>query len=815
MKAYLKKSRCIFSAINILCCATLIFVSACASNSENRPTEKKRGFTVSQNSEIYITILLPPNPDKEELLAAKLLSKNLRLLGRGKIFTTDIPEYFTSGKTIRLKRQTKPIDNSDILSRIKNESQSSILVLPERVDICYQKNPRAAVGRFLKLLGYEFLAPGELGRILPANKNITLPIQKIDFAPRYLSSYFYMQSFIANRQDALDFFYANGMSPTFGDFGHNLHNIFTPSILKEYPILAPRVKKFASNKLYQHDITNPVAAEIAANSALDFFNKNPDAKGFSLGISDTVNFDIRVPQNKKPNDFKYGYANYSDAYFKFVNDTAKIVAQTKPNKFLGTLSYLTTEAAPSFKLQPNIAVFCTTDHALYYDESFKKSDFKKLENWSQSGAKILGLYSYVYGSSYQIPRNIEYYEYQAINKAYENGFKFLFAESCANWPYDNFKIWLMLKLVSASDNSSAPDSYDNLCKDFFKKYYEESAPYALEFFNLSQSAYQNRKDYPKWLGLYMRNTSAELFPIELLNKMEATLLKAENSAIKKSTADKLFELRLEFEHTKAFCADYFAKKNIFTALFDTSNAPLLISNSVKAEKFSNLSAKVRDTFSKFPSSNITIANTFKPAYDTLFLKDFKKFNTSDFELIKESLGDEKFDTLKQAATSPKNTIFFSDFSYPDYSKYIACVANFPPQFRAFTYPDKNASFCILESPQNKYRVRIANVNESEISAKKAAQAGNIYIFSAELNFQISISSNVKLEMVFTDQTGKILGRESASIAPLNETKECALKIVGKAPENTKFIGFGLTASQVKGTEFVEIKSFKLEKISQD
>lgn len=802
----------IFSASKKITCAILLsftlLLFACSWEKTNFSRDSY--FFLKKNTEQRLAIILPQTPTPDELSAAKIIKDCLNKCGVDTIKPNEFTPTLSNYKTIKLKRTKNETSQSeDIITKFKREIAVELNVSENTVEITYSKNPQAAVGYFLRRVGFEFLAPGDLGIICPEGDKLKIKCGNYVNNPKFISGNIYLGRLLKDQNLAREFLNLNGMNTSFGDFSHNLYKIFNEKILEEYPQLKPKLGKFTDNQYFQPDISAPIAPIIAAQKATEAFEENPRRIGYSIAISDNLNYDLRVRPNPPPDSFAYGYQNYSNAYFDFANKTAEIVSQKFPNKLLGTLAYLTTESAPSFELKPNIAVFATSDHANYYSKEFKTSDFRKLADWGKSGARALGLYSYIYGCSYRIPRNIEKYEFEAMREAYRMGFRFYFAESLPIWPYDNFKLWLVLRILDGDDRT-----YAELKRHFFDTYYKESAPYAERFFEFSEEAWASRSDAPRWLGLYKQTAQAELFPQEKLLEMEEALRNAEAAAKDKVVKDRIFELRLEFEQTKKFCVAYKARKAIFeAALQDNCNKVAeLISDLKSANRESALYAATRDKFTKFPSARYSDVNNFTPPIDTLLVKNFANLSGIEIDKLRKNLGDEKLDEISKSLKKPKKIVFETSFNYPEYAMEFPTKGAFPAYLTATIFPDKDCSFCILKKG-DKFCVRVANANPFEISKTEYVEGGRIYVFTARVKFNLSISARAYLTLAFADKDGKILRRESSGFAPQKSELSHEFKVVARAPKNAKFAGFGLSGLSFRSSDFIELENIKLEEVT--
>lgn len=88
---------------------------------------------------------------------------------------------------------------------------------------------------------------------------------------------------------------------------------------------------------------------------------------------------------------------HSDYFFRFVNEVAKAVRTTHPNKYIVTLAYMTHAYPPrTFQLEPNVAVqFCFACNRLPYARKQYENELQALEAWSKQ-ARQRPLYLWLY-----------------------------------------------------------------------------------------------------------------------------------------------------------------------------------------------------------------------------------------------------------------------------------------------------------------------------------------------------------------------------------------------------------------------------------
>ena len=285
-----------------------LFFCACSSPKSDFFGGESAYFTAGADSENSVAIIVPKNPSKDEIRSAKILARHLSKIGVKILDSHEAASDLNSHKKIRLKRRdTLAKAFLSPLMQFKSASEIRMNVSPKDIELEYGKNPQAAVGFLLEKLGFEFLAPGELGLIVPEANGVKLKCAKYIKNPKFLSGDIYLGRLLKYSDEAKDFLALSGMTPTFTQFSHNLGKIFGVEVLAKYPQFKPQLRKFTGGDFYQPDISNPLAPIIAAEKAAEAFERTPKLESFSIGINDSVNYDLRVSPNPPPDAFAYGY----------------------------------------------------------------------------------------------------------------------------------------------------------------------------------------------------------------------------------------------------------------------------------------------------------------------------------------------------------------------------------------------------------------------------------------------------------------------------------------------------------------------------
>ncbi|MBR4598092.1 MAG: DUF4838 domain-containing protein [Opitutales bacterium] len=745
-------------------------------------------FCLKSCSGSKMAIVVPKDADAREQEAAQILKKYLaKALPKTGIFISSNPKDAFKYKSVSIKKnpEAKKISNGSG-GDFSKAASNTVSASKKRVQIEYCASPITAAGDFLRELGFDFYAPCEIGTKVADLKTAKIKSGKKTFRPQFVSSGFYMKPTPPQTRELL---LLGGQQYLFHHFSHNLKNIFNFKFAPEY---LPTLKKYASKKNLQAKFNSPAAAAYAAKKAEIFFRKNPEMQSFSLGINDSLNFDISIPYDTEaPDRFISGADSISNSYYAFANQTAKKVAQTNPDKFLGLIAYLPTLRHPDFKLEKNLAPFICLDNGNSYDENFRKDREKILKAYAEDGGEFRGLYSYIYGAPYFVPRPIEEWEIEHIRLAAQLGYKAYFAEIHPIWAYDSFKLWAIQKTLRGAN-----ESFSELKTHFFANYYGAAAKDAMEFFDTAKSAWQNRADKPKWLGLYMRDTCAELFPETLLQKMEDSLKKAEAAAKTPHEKEKVAALRFEFEKTKAFCADYFAKKELFLIL-DKKRKPAAEEIFSAIKKSQGASANFEKTAAQnsplYPDSPRKIRpRSFSAPIDSLLLIALKNAGKTELAEFEKLFPREKLDEILRVLNGEPKRVFAFD---PAQFEGKENLENELGKKFIIKYLPADTPELKIEKCGGEYALKIANAFHCEFFKSLKLPPNRIYEINFEADFQREISSEVFLAVSVFDKNNKCALYREVSLPPLKTRENSAFKIVFATPQTAAKTTFGLYARQ--------------------
>ena len=410
-------------------------------------------------------------------------------------------------------------------------------------------------------IGVRWFAPGELYEVVPHNPNLAIPYIEVtknpDFSYRVFSGVTGDDGAVWLRRNRLDLNFEN--LPYYG-FGHNLKNIFPPSVYgkdhPEYYALIDGKRQVADSA--QPCFTNTDVIFIAAKAADDFFKKNPTATTFSLCINDNSQFctcpNCSALDGQRKS--KSGWNSHSDSYYYFVDQVAKIVQQTNPGKFLGCYAFRGVEMPPTniAKLPDNVVIALTQDTSQHFDPDYKKSDRDMWIEWSKV-TKHLGKYDY-YGLGWLTPRTFTHLaadDLKFIRNHSANGF---YSEVYPNWCVNSPQLYVTSQLIWDSSKDT-----DALLEEYYNSLFGQAAPEMKKFYTTLEKYWASSRKGQWFAGLDNVRPELAVANGDLIEDAWQCLFKAKSLVIGPE-AERVMDVEDHFKLTYQVVKGYSLSKNI-------------------------------------------------------------------------------------------------------------------------------------------------------------------------------------------------------------------------------------------------------------
>jgi hypothetical protein len=234
---------------------------------------------------------------------------------------------------------------------------------------------------------------------------------------------------------------------------------------------------------------HPAVVERMAAAARDHFAQRPGDLSFSIAANDSFTF------GWLPDDYPYfdrtaffrRYPDYSGHVYHFSNEVARLLGETHPDKYLGTLSYLMWERVPDFAVHPKIIPYLTADRSQWYDAAFRLDDEAVQRAWVANGPEIVGTWDYLFGAGFVIPRSLTQIVSESIPALWRNGVRAYFAQVDPSWVFDGHTAWLGLQLLWNPQADA-----DALLAGYWRDMYGPAGETVAAFFGVAEAVWMRQ-----------------------------------------------------------------------------------------------------------------------------------------------------------------------------------------------------------------------------------------------------------------------------------------------------------------------------------
>ncbi|HWL52584.1 MAG TPA: DUF4838 domain-containing protein [Chthoniobacteraceae bacterium] len=416
-------------------------------------------FAVIEQGKPLCSIVIAPEATDEVRRAAALLQEYLQE-STGATFAIEEGAP-TAGKAIHVGR-TAYVSGANLLPDDLGEQGFILQPHGGHYVICGgdDAGTRHGVLEFLeRYVGVRWLWPGEEGTVIPVLRSLTVPMETVREEPSFLMRQVSPLDWNGETWRPLkEWGEANRVISTVA-FHHNLYRIYDPKVFARenpefYPMISgqriiPNPTTDSRGYSWQPNFSAEGIVDAGAERIVEYFRKNPDANGYSLGINDSNGFDESPASKARRSGEKnaLGREDVSDDYFAWANDVIAKVSKSYPDKIYGTLAYTSVFDPPKkVKVDRRIIPFLAYDRMQWLKPNLKQDDQARTERWSRAAAN-LGWYDYVYGAWYRLPRVYFNEMAEYLRWARNHNVRYYYAEAYPNWTGEGPKMWLMMKLL--------------------------------------------------------------------------------------------------------------------------------------------------------------------------------------------------------------------------------------------------------------------------------------------------------------------------------------------------------------------------------
>lgn len=620
-------------------------------------------------------------------------------------------------------------------------------------------------------------------------------------------------------------------------FSHNLGNVFPPELAVEHPEFFPladgqRLQPSRNGALYWNpDIAREDVARYAAAAARKYFVAHLEAPSFALGVNDALIWgeSSELLDLVRPGAWFRERPDYSNLVYTFMNRAAAELSRTHPEKYLGALAYYWAENAPDFPLHRQVIPFLTADRAQGYDREFQAEEFQLQNRWADiagvhtaepapsSGAgregtgttppRRLGLYDYLYGSGYLIPRIHTRLLAENLRHARRAGFTDYYAEMNPNWGLDGPMPWLAAQLLQDPERSEAA-----LLEEYYRRYFETAAVPMRGFFERCEDLWMRQPGPPYWLKHYRNESQAVVFPLEACRELRTRL----DAAARLAQTDKVRQrVRLvsdAFGVTERFvlfqaARDRVARRSLAPATDQRALAVALTDYLEKRRDFiryaTNLRVEQPLALAPFGWDDY-LKND--PAAAALLRLNAAAGNDDQVNALRLALEARRAATgrelLRDGAmagqTKPARMIAGMEYSVALPADWVSQVE--PSQFHRAE----------LLGPANARILRIGGSKDTTISQWDPVGGAGVHVARVAVRGRVSPGTAVSLVFAWLDAKGRHVGFKGMRLPDGEWPEWVALQQAGPPPEGAVWVGIGLRVQNQVRDDWVEAREFSLQ-----
>lgn len=424
------------------------------------------------------------------------------------------------------------------------------------------------------------------------------------------------------------------VDPNYADSNSGIYNVdFFPEIKggKIIPKIETKsggIKAFVQPYSWQPVFTNQNLRDAMAQRIVDLYSTAPS---ISLGLNDSGFFDEKYDIAKyysappSPTSAGYdaaytawwaglkekyhntnGYLHLSDLVFDAFNDIVSQVTSNKgfENRIFGALAYHWTEDAPWTKpwnldsnkvLHSQIMPYVTYDRTMWRDPVLKEQSKNLIRAWIPKASQI-GIYDYLYGNLYAIPRFTPHLLAESLRfhselkkndgSVFVKGFH---GEAYPNWGLDGIKLFVVSKFLWNTSEwnfkyySNSGEMVDAIMNEFYQNFFQEAKGPMKEYFDELENAWMNmtpeqealfkqaaqNRTYLSWAVASVDGSlnQLSLFPPERIAYLKSRLDAAASMAQSDLAKRRIAFFRTSFDNL-ALCSEVYHKRK---ALEDIKN----------------------------------------------------------------------------------------------------------------------------------------------------------------------------------------------------------------------------------------------------
>lgn len=630
---------------------------------------------------------------------------------------------------------------------------------------------------------------------------------------------------------------ANGLTAALA-FSHNLGGVFPPELHATNPELFPlvagkRIQPPKGSYFWNPDIAREDAAVHAARAAGEHFRAAPQAVSFPLGINDALIWgeSPELLALTTPVTWFRERPDYTRLTYTFMNRVAAALETENPHVYVGALAYYWAEAPIEFQLHPQVMPFLTADRSQGYDPAFWQEELGVQQGWAKAAPQLpgklprrLGIYDYVYGSGFLVPRIHTKLIAEHLRHAKDAGFTDYYAEVYPNWGLDPVMPWLLAQLVR-DPTASRPALLDT----FFSRYFGEAAAPMRRFYERCEEIWMQQPGPSYWLKHFRNESQIRLFPTAVCAELRAQLEAARQLASSPRTRARVRLVSETFGVTERFAAFAAAREQLTRELvagnpggFDVAAEPLLrnvgryLESRAEFERYTQALMK-REPLALHGPINWNDFLRNDPASGALLaLRErlgWPGAGAVDAAVAADAALRSLWAALKCAKPGPGRELLLNGAGAGPYSS--------PETIATLTYglPNPRGWISRVEPSQHheatwrtegdRVLLRLSGTKDTSLFQWVQMKEAGVHIASLQLRGKVQPGTRVRLFLSWLDGAHKNIRAECVNL-PEGEWPEWArLRVASLPPANAAWVGMGLVVqNQVRG-DWIEATGFSL------
>ena len=293
---------------------------------------------------------------------------------------------------------------------------------------------------------------------------------------------------------------------------------------------------------WQICMSNPQTVQHAVAYAREYFAKHPDVPTVSMGHNDSSGW-CECDLCKRFTATADPAYTVSERYWYWVNQVAKEVARTHPDKKIATLAYGAPAAPPRFGLEKNISVMVTV---------YLESHLDLARQW-QKKTDSVSLYSYAYGNSFVGFRHFPHAMRDFLQWGHDElGAIAHVSEVGGNWSFDGPKYRYMQELMW-NVNADPDEIMWAYCRDWFGA----AAQPMKAFWDRLEEVYERRGTKRRflgyqWVGWLEDHDEFDHYSIDDVSFLDKQIAAAEQAAGTEADAFRLARVADAWKYYRTF-----------------------------------------------------------------------------------------------------------------------------------------------------------------------------------------------------------------------------------------------------------------------